>query len=74
MVLKRWYEKRHVTENKPFSKAQQTLSSDCLGCSLVPTAEVKLEPLTLKSFFKKSIGKLAQDEGYPHATLSQGTK
>ena len=42
-----------MSEKAPTSKAQQTSSLDDLGSDLVPTAEMKLEPLILKGFFEK---------------------
>ena len=64
--------KRHVTKRQLYSKGQETSSSGCLGSDLVPAADMKLEPLILKGFFKKSICKLAQDECYPDVTCVKG--
>ena len=45
--------KRHVIQNYPPSKAQETLSSDFIDSDKVPTADIKLEPLFLRGFFEK---------------------
>ena len=44
--------------------AQNISSSDCLESDSVPTVKIKLGPLILKGFFKKSICKVARDECY----------
>ena len=65
---------RNITIQHQCSKVDpqvhsQTLSSDCLGSHLVPTAEIKLEPLIFKGFFEKSICKWDQDEYWSDITM-----
>ena len=47
--------KRHFTKKHPSSKAYETPSLGCLGLDLVSKAVMRLQPLTLKCLFEKSI-------------------